>query len=159
MDVLDSDTHASLARDARSLEPLLAAAGANIAEFGRCFYARLFALAPAARSLFPEQMAAQEDKLSRTLVTALGLFEDPKTLSRELRRLGARHVLYGAAPLHYMLVGQALTEALGTLAGDRFGPPERAAWQRVYGYIAAEMLMGAGGLDEGTLKEGTRAPQ
>lgn len=131
---------AGLRADARALAPLIAAAGHNLAGFGERFYARLFALLPAARAFFPADMTAQQDKLARTLVTVLDLFEQGRMPRRELRLLGARHRAYGAQPLHYAIVGQALSDTLAERAGEAFTAELRQAWHRLYASIVSEML-------------------
>lgn len=139
----DAEIVARLRADAEVLRESLAVAAADPRGFAARFYERLFELAPNARALFPADLQAQQEKFAQTLVTIVAFADDPTALISGLRQLGTRHVAYGAQPLHYAMVGEAL---LWTL--DRSGPADlgndgRAAWRRLYGWIVAEMLCGA----------------
>ena len=106
------------------------------------FYRRLFALAPASRALFPDEMSAQRKKLMQALGFIVDHLADPEPLRAQLRNLGIRHVAYGAQPEHYALVRLALMETLGEVFGDAFDEPTRAAWTYAYDQIESVMLEG-----------------
>ncbi len=131
--------------DAALLRDSFAAAVTDPAAFAEAFYARLFALAPAARELFRPDIGMQREKFAQTLATVVAFLDAPEALAPELRRLGARHVGYGTLPVHYALVGEALLDTLAMAAPDGLDGKARAAWQRLYGWIASEMLAGARG--------------
>lgn len=111
--------------------------------FGREFYDRLFALAPALRRLFPADLTHQRDKLVRALTVLVRGLDAPQALVPTLRQLGARHVGYGVQPGHYVLVGEALVDTLDSLGEARLDAPTRAGWSRLFGWVAAHMLEGA----------------
>jgi hemoglobin-like flavoprotein len=111
--------------------------------FGREFYARVFALAPAVRALFPADLTHQRDKLVRALTVLVRGLDAPDALVPTLRQLGARHTGYGVQAAHYVVVGEALVDTLDALAEEPLDREARAAWIRLYGWIAAHMLAGA----------------
>src|SRR5687768_1800754 len=111
--------------------------------FGREFYARVFALAPAVRALFPDDLSHQRDKLLRALTVVVRGLDSPETLVPTLRQLGARHVGYGVQAGHYVVVGEALVDTLDARSEQPLDPVARAAWVRLFGWIAAHMLEGA----------------
>ena len=111
--------------------------------FGREFYARLFALAPAIRPLFPTDMHHQRDKLVRALAMLVRGLGDTAALVPSLQQLGARHVGYGVTAPHYVVVGEALIDTLALLSPARMDEATRSDWVRLYGWVAATMLSGA----------------
>jgi hemoglobin-like flavoprotein len=107
------------------------------------FYARLFEVAPQVRSLFPDDLREQKQKLMAMIGTAVGGLGDLGALVPKVKALGARHVAYGAAAAHYEVVGEVLLWTLERGLGDGFTPEVRAAWTKVYGVLAATMQAGA----------------
>jgi hemoglobin-like flavoprotein len=126
-----------------SLRDALATALNDEVGFAKDFYQRLFELAPAVRALFPADLAAQQHKLGRSLTMLVKCLEQPETLQPELRQLGARHLRYGVEAPHYLVVGQALAEAVVKRLGAPLSPSLQQQWQQLYGWIAATMLGGA----------------
>jgi len=116
--------------------------------FARRFYDRVFAIAPAARGMFPADLADQRDKLMRelgTLVTMAVALRDGGAadgLVGRLRRLGARHVGYGVAAPHYDVVGAGLLDTLATTVPD-WDAGHHDAWAALYGLAATHMQAGA----------------
>ncbi|MFP5489664.1 MAG: globin domain-containing protein, partial [Acidimicrobiia bacterium] len=114
----------------------------------RRFYDRVFAIAPPARAMFPDDLADQRDKLMRelgALVTMAVALRDGTAadgLVGRLRRLGARHVGYGVAEPHYDVVGAALLDSLAATVPD-WDVTHRDAWAALYGLVAAHMQAGA----------------
>lgn len=121
----------------------LAPAAADPAGFARAFYARLFELAPGVRALFRGDMAAQEMKLAQTLVTVVGGLDQAEGLVPTIEALGRAHRGYGAKAAHYPVVGQALVDTLAAFNGPAFDPEARAAWERLYSWVAQHMMQGA----------------
>jgi hemoglobin-like flavoprotein len=107
------------------------------------FYSRLFAAAPAVRSLFPDDLRRQKAMLLATLVLLGKSLRDLDAIAPKLRELGARHVAYGARPEHYPLVGGALIAAMATVAGDGWTAEYERAWNDAFELVAAAMLEGA----------------
>lgn len=130
----------------RSDNPMLRATLAPVVAdpdgFARRFYERLFERAPALRRLFPTDMTQQRVKLVQTLgVVAAGL-DEPDHLVGTLQELGARHRGYGVKFAHYVEVGEAMLGALADVNGPTFTPDARAAWQRLFAWVAEQMRRG-----------------
>jgi len=108
------------------------------------FYARLFKSAPAVMPLFANtDMPRQKAMLLGTLVLLRKSLRDLDAIVPTLRKLGARHVAYGAQPEHYAAVGAALIGAMAEIAGPAWLPAHETAWQQAYAIVAATMLDGA----------------
>ncbi|MCB8986527.1 MAG: hypothetical protein H6661_02110 [Ardenticatenaceae bacterium] len=58
------------------------------------FYERFFALEPEVRPLFPDDMAAQRQKLMETLALLVRGLDQPEKLIEYLQELGQRHEGY-----------------------------------------------------------------
>ena len=106
----------------------------------RSFYERLFALDPALRPLFADDMRGQRRKLMAMLALAVDALEHPDVLAPVLRALGWRHFGYGAEPRHFATVGDALLGALRKHLGAAFDREMRAAWTACYVLVATAML-------------------
>ena len=92
-------------------------------ELVEIFYASLFATAPAVKPLFASaDMARQRMMLLSALVLLRKSFRDLDALVPALKRMGARHVGYGAAPAHYPVVGEVLIGAMAEVAGPSWEP-------------------------------------
>lgn len=108
---------------------------------GSLFYSRLFATAPQLRSLFGEDMRAQERKLIRTLVMVVTGLENFNELIPSLEELGARHRdAYSVLAEYYEPVGNALIWTLKQSLGDLFTASAQEAWVEAYNLIATTML-------------------
>lgn len=107
------------------------------------FYSRLFAAAPAVRPLFSSDIGRQKAMLLSALVLVRKSLRDLDSLVPTLRRLGARHVDYGARPEHYPLVGETLIASLAAVAGEDWEPRYELAWSGAFEIIAALMIEGA----------------
>lgn len=115
--------------------------------FAAAFYRTLFEIAPEVRSLFPDDMAEQRRKLMAELTAMIAMATsmadgDLDRFVDRTRRLGARHVGYGASPAHYDVVGRALLSTLATET-DGWGTDHESAWTRLYTVVAATMQEGA----------------
>jgi nitric oxide dioxygenase len=107
------------------------------------FYSRLFAVAPAVKPLFPDDMRRQKAMLLAALVLVRKSIRDLDAIAPTLRRLGACHVAYGAKPQHYPIVGQALIGSMAEIAGDAWRPEYEHAWAAAFELVADTMLEGA----------------
>ena len=111
------------------------------------FYDTLFDLAPQARSMFPADMGEQRRKLMAELgaLVELGTAADEGRIDdfvERARRLGRRHVGYGAEGSHYELVGTALIAAL-RCAVVGWDAQHEHAWSVLYATVAETMQEGA----------------
>ena len=107
------------------------------------FYSRLFRAAPSARALFPDDLRAQKKMLLSALVLVRKSLRDFDAVAPALRRMGARHVEYGARREHYVMVGSALIAAMAAIAGDAWTREYEEAWKGAYQLVAGTMLAGA----------------
>jgi hemoglobin-like flavoprotein len=108
------------------------------------FYYHLFELAPAVRGMFPQDMTAQNERLSRALFDAVIALVDPDRhaarMEDNLHRLGAHHARrYGVQPEHYPYVGHALVRAVNDVSGDSSASTS-SAWIWVYEWISVHMI-------------------
>ncbi len=104
------------------------------------FYGKLFTLAPQVRSLFPEDMSGQKNKLMQTLAVAINTLDNLENLVPILQDLGRRHNAYQTTPEQYPIVGQALLETLEAGLGEAFTLEVKEAWTAVYGVVASVMI-------------------
>jgi len=122
------------------------------------FLARLFAAAPAVKPLFAgTDPRRQKAMLLGALVQLRGSLRDLPAFVPALRRLGARHVGYGARPEHYPVVGAVLIDSMAEVAGEAWRPEYARAWQAAFGVVAGAMLEGAR-LDERVAGDLTASP-
>jgi nitric oxide dioxygenase len=116
----------------------LAAADAD--RLATAFYDHLWGLAPEVRAMFPDDMAAQRQKLLDELAAIVAAVSDLDALVARTAPLGARHVEYGVEPDHYELVGEALVAALADVLGVRWDDETESAWRDAYDLVAETML-------------------
>ncbi len=107
------------------------------------FYARLFEVEPALRSMFPHDMAEQHRKLAAMLNTIVGKLERPDELVPMAQSLARRHVHYGVRSEHYAPVGSALLDTLAGGLGDAFTDDVRNAWIAAYTTLSSVMTEAA----------------
>ena len=146
--MLSPDTSASATAafsegDVARIRVTVAPVAADPAGFARAFYARLFEHSPGLRHLFPADLSQQELKLSHTLCVIVAGLQDAEALLPTLRALGEAHRRYGAKGMHYLSFADALIQTLADRNGPGFEGESRAAWQRLYAWIAHTM-QGAG---------------
>lgn len=107
------------------------------------FYRRLFELDPALRTLFPDRLDAQADKLAAMLASIIAALDHPEGLPAVFADLGRRHVRYGVREAHYDAVGAALLRGLHDALGSAWSPAVEDAWAQLYGEMAEAMLEAA----------------
>jgi hemoglobin-like flavoprotein len=88
-------------------------------------------------------MQRQKAKLLSTLMLLRNSLRDLDAIVPTLRKLGARHVKYGAQPEHYSVVGETLIAAMATVAGAAWRSEHESAWRDAFEVIATAMLDGA----------------
>jgi hemoglobin-like flavoprotein len=108
------------------------------------FYARLFTAAPAVKPLFAgTDLRRQKGMLLSALVLLRNSLRDLDAIVPALRRLGARHVAYGARPEHYPVVGEVLIASMAQVAGRAWRPEHEHAWVTAFTIVAGVMSEGA----------------
>ena len=115
-----------------SIEPILEDVTALL-------YGRIFELDPAARRLFPQDMASQYRKVSQMLTAAVKGLDHLDQLVPVLQDLGRRHAAYGVSQSHYDTGGAALMWTLEKGLGSAFTPELKEAWASVWGLITTTM--------------------
>jgi|SRR5687767_4652534 methyl-accepting chemotaxis protein len=113
-------------------------------ELVEIFYARLFETAPSVKPLFASaDMTHQRTMLLSALVLLRKSLRDVDSIVPALKRMGARHVGYGAAPAHYPVVGEVLIGSMAEIAGPAWEPRFERAWGEAFAVVAGAMLEGA----------------
>lgn len=107
------------------------------------FYSALFKTAPGVRSLFPEDMFDQSDKLWKSIVVVVEYADDLEKIRPVLREMGARHVGYGAEVEHYDVVIDTLLETIATAMSTQWSAEQERAWSHVLRTVADMMIEGA----------------
>lgn len=107
------------------------------------FYAKLFAVAPHLRPMFPSDLVEQARKLTAALDTVVRNFENPATNAAVLTELGRRHAGYGVRPEHYDLVVDLLVESMRELGGSVVEEVRLREWHRALRLIALQMIAAA----------------
>jgi hemoglobin-like flavoprotein len=103
------------------------------------FYDRLFTIEPELRSLFPQNLSQQKNKLMQMLATAVTNLHQMEKILPAVQALGRRHVGYGVTDIHYEIVGEALVWTLEQGLGDDFTPPVREAWTETFLTVSGVM--------------------
>ncbi|TMC17678.1 MAG: hypothetical protein E6J34_18215 [Chloroflexi bacterium] len=78
--------------------------------FAHAFYARLFEQYPALRPLYSQDISVQARSFAATLQMIVSAVEREEDLVSAVRKLGVKHVCYGAKAAHYPLVGAVLLD-------------------------------------------------
>ncbi|MFD6949670.1 MULTISPECIES: globin domain-containing protein [unclassified Nocardiopsis] len=113
------------------------------------FYQNLFSMAPGVRSMFPENMQTQKERMAFALLEVVHYLDQPDEVAGYLRQLGAQHRRELAVePEHYPYVGRALVRAVSEIS-PTWSSSMSSAWVMVYEWITANMLEGARDADEG----------
>ena len=107
------------------------------------FYARLFELDPALKSLFRGDMAEQGKRLMAMIGAAVQGLDDLESLVPVVQDLGRRHRRYGVKTGHYESVGRALLDTLAQGLGEAFTDDVKRAWTTVYGVLSTTMIAAA----------------
>jgi nitric oxide dioxygenase len=119
----------------RSVLPIAETAGVMI-------YERIFALAPAARALFGDDIRPQARRLMAAVKTAVDGLDRLDEIGPFLVKLGGRHAAYGVRAEHFDVGGEAVLWTLEQALGEAFGPDTRAAWAAAWKVIADTMITG-----------------
>jgi hemoglobin-like flavoprotein len=112
-------------------------------EWSSAFYDAMFAADPSARSLFPDDMAAQREKFIGEISVLLSLVADLDAFDERAAALGAAHVAYGVHAAHYRLSGEALVASAAVILGEDATPEVLDAWRAVHDLVAEAMQGGA----------------
>jgi A/G-specific adenine glycosylase len=100
------------------------------------FYERLFALDPALRPLFPEDLT-EGQPLAGTLAIIVGRLNRPEQLIPLLEDIGRRQTAYGIRQDHYPLFEQALLSTLSRGLAEAFTSEVEAAWSAAWQMLSS----------------------
>ena len=106
-------------RDVIAIKASLAAVRREPVALAESFYAHLFEMAPAARTMFASDMTAQMQRMTDVLLSTLsGLEHETPALEAKLRALGVLHRdRWQVQPAHYLYIAHALTRAVRAVSG------------------------------------------
>ena len=107
------------------------------------FYARLFAISPAARALFPTSMTTQRDRMFAALSRLIWSLDSEPECAEQLAGLGRDHRRFGVLDKHYDGFFTALRDTVAHCIGADWTPETSSAWQVALDYCAAAMRSAA----------------
>lgn len=102
--------------------------------------------------MFPEDLTEQKKKLMAMLGMAIKSLTKLDVLIPVLEDLGRRHAHYDVREEHYETVGSALISTLSQGLGAEFTNEIRAAWNEMYGFVAATMKRAAREVELSSIK-------
>jgi eukaryotic-like serine/threonine-protein kinase len=111
------------------------------------FYELLFQREPGLRVMFPADMSRQREHLATAIAIVGRNIADLEALEGPLAEMGARHHSYGTRPEHYILVREALLEAMAGAMQELWTPRHTAAWREALNTVSVAMLKGAAAVD------------
>ena len=109
-------------------------------DFAKTFYAKLFAAAPAVRSMFPEDLELQARKLTMAMDTIMANLENPEANAQMLAKLGKRWAGYGARPEHYHLVIETMIASMHEVLGAHADGKVSDEWRVALRLIGKQMI-------------------
>lgn len=116
----------------------------RVEDFAASFYINLFHLHPQLKPFFAKtDMVEQRKMLMGALVLAINNIHKPEQIATTLKRLGGRHIKYGASLEYYPLFGEALLTTLEDYLGSDWTEEVEKAWFEAYHAITELMLTGA----------------
>lgn len=107
------------------------------------FYGTLFETAPEVRSLFPDEMSAQKQKLLASLALVVKHLRNLEAITPTLKQMGARHIDYGAEDAHYPVVRDAMVTAMSRTAGRDWTDQFTRDWNAALDLVSSVMIEGA----------------
>lgn len=110
---------------------------------GDVFYSRLFFTHPALRSMFPEKLDAQHQKLISMLNMVVARLDRLDELSADIAALARRHTGYGVRDEHYPPVLEALLWTLERGLGTDWNAETQEAWRTCLLSLATAMQQAA----------------
>lgn len=104
------------------------------------FYNRLFEIKPEVRSLFPDDLAKQEEKLAYMLGYVVQNLDRLEEITGSIQDLGNSHAKANVKPEYYPPVGEALVWTIQQALGDDYKDEVGEAWGVAYGYLSDKMI-------------------
>ena len=132
--------------DILAIQASLAAVRRRPVALAESFYAHLFEMAPAARTMFADDMTAQMQRMTDVLLATIGALEDAAeqpALERSLHALGALHRdRWNVVPEHCLYIAHALTRSVRDVAGPAWSGSLSSSWIALTLWITGHMLVG-----------------
>ena len=122
----------------------------------RLLYDRLFAIDPALRPLFHDDLTDQCCKVVAMLATFVERLDDLERQLPAVRELGRLHADLDVTPGHYAALGEALLWALRQTLGKAYTAETEAAWAELYRLLSTTMIEAA---EEQAAKSKAAEPQ
>jgi hemoglobin-like flavoprotein len=107
------------------------------------FHARLFAMNPQLRPLFPRDLSSHKQDFAaglRHVVRHLGRID---ALTPMLMDIGSRQARSGLTPGHFGLARESLLATLRDMAGPRWTPELELDWTEALNAVVSIMVLGA----------------
>ncbi|MEO1774064.1 MAG: globin domain-containing protein [Pseudomonadota bacterium] len=106
------------------------------------FCARFFASDPQ-EPMAGDDVLKHREAMFEMLAGMVDDLRDPEALSRRIRDLAGRSVVFGVTPAHYAAAEDALLWTLAQALGDAFTPEVQEAWTAFYAQASEEMVVSA----------------
>ncbi|MGF1490749.1 MAG: globin family protein [Prochloraceae cyanobacterium] len=116
----------------------------NLEKFTVSFYENLLNSHPELKPMFAKtNISEQSNMLMGSLILAVKNIHKPELIATTLKKLGGRHVKYGASSEYYSYFGEALLATLKEYLKEDWNPTLALAWRDAYESIVRLMLEGA----------------
>lgn len=124
------------------------------------FYRHLLLVDPTVQTAYAGNKINPVSAMLVSMGSAIAMLDDPETLTDMLIHASQRHAAYGALPVHFPALGEALLLTLAGALGDKFTPDTRQAWTEFYQRMSNCMTQPApladSGLPHGPFPASTR---
>jgi nitric oxide dioxygenase len=104
------------------------------------FYDRLFEIAPEVRTMFPEDLTKQSEKLAYTIGFVVSNLHRLPEIKSSIEDLGRKHSKLKVKPEHYTYVKTALLETIERAMKDNYNEDIGNAWDDALTYVATVMI-------------------
>jgi len=111
----------------------------NAVIIGDLFYTKLFFDYPRLRKMFPENMEQQNKKLIDMLTYIASNIDNFEAIENDIKKLGERHIAYGASSRHYQIIGANLIWTLEKAIGTDWDNQLKEAWLVCYDTVVKTM--------------------
>lgn len=105
----------------------------------RRFYARLFAVAPQTKMLFPVDQEKQRNMLAAVMAMIVKGLEHPEKLEPFLFKLGEAHAKLGVRAEYYHVFAEVFVESIVKSIGEQSDDRLEIAWGKAFEMITPEM--------------------
>lgn len=106
-------------------------------------YIAMFHRRPHLKSMFPDSMGSQRERLAQALLYLVEHLHRPEVVGPAFERLGSEHRKLGVRAAHYPTFETALFEALRIRAGRQWTAELEGAWTRMLRFAIDAMIAGA----------------